>query len=224
MEDEESTWLDQQCQRLCQDDERKQDFIRNVIDAYKLMRNRLRQEQMDHERETEFNRAMQTKVRQHDAEIQKYKEEIRGLQTTNVRVGTSSPCHVTNNAQQRSTFVLALIDGDGMIFDDSLIQLGESGGKQASYRLGNHIRQYCDQSNESLAPEHRLAPDYRIVARIYANLKGLADVCYKTNIIERPQILEDFFRGFTGSNVLFDFIDVGSGKDRADEKVSGTSL
>ena len=123
--------------------------------------------------------------------------------------------HATDICQQRGSFVLALIDGDGMIFDDQLIQRGESGGKEAANRLGNEIREYCSQYNENLAP------DYRIVVRVYANLKGLADVCYRTGIIESQHILEGFVRGFTGSKALFDFVDVGSGKDRADEKITG---
>lgn len=61
----------------------------------------------------------------------------------------------------------------------------------------------------------------RIVTRIYANLRGLADTCYKANLVEKPSTVEDFARGFTGSKQLFDYIDVGSGKDRADDKITG---
>jgi hypothetical protein len=39
--------------------------------------------------------------------------------------------------------------------------------------------------------------------------------------LESPAYLNDFARGFTGSKQLFDFVDVGSGKDRADDKISG---
>ena len=34
-------------------------------------------------------------------------------------------------------------------------------------------------------------------------------------------MIEEFARGFTGSKQLFDFVDVGMGKDRADDKISG---
>ena len=64
-------------------------------------------------------------------------------------------------------------------------------------------------------------PDYKIVARVYANQKGLADACHRAGILDRPFVMEEFARGFTGSKQLFDFIDVGSGKDRADEKITG---
>lgn len=59
------------------------------------------------------------------------------------------------------------------------------------------------------------------MTRIYANLKGLADVCCKSGIVERPNLIDEFYRGFTGSKILFDFVDVGPGKDRADEKITG---
>lgn len=52
-------------------------------------------------------------------------------------------------------------------------------------------------------------------------MKGLADTCVKAGIVEKQSTIEDFARGFTRSKHLFDFIDVGSGKDRADDKVSG---
>ena len=66
-----------------------------------------------------------------------------------------------------------------------------------------------------------LKENYRVITRIYANLKGLGYVCQKKGILANSSILEDFARAFTGSKQLFDFIDVGVGKDRADDKISG---
>ena len=63
--------------------------------------------------------------------------------------------------------------------------------------------------------------DIRIVVRVYANVKGLADVCTKADLITSPSMMEDFTRGFTRGKMLFDFVDVGYGKDRADGKVAG---
>ena len=108
-----------------------------------------------------------------------------------------------------------LIDGDGMIFEDRLIQKGEAGGKEAAGILWNAVREYVQHNIPGISS------DYKIVARVYANLKGLGDACSRAGILDSPCIIEDFARGFTGSKQLFDFIDVGSGKDRADDKVSG---
>lgn len=104
-----------------------------------------------------------------------------------------------------------------MIFEDQLIQQGESGGKDAANKLWNAIRDNVHQSMPSITAE------YKIVTRIYANLKGLATTLYLAGIVEKPTVVEDFARGFTGSKQLFDFVDVGSGKDRADDKIIGIS-
>ncbi len=104
-----------------------------------------------------------------------------------------------------------------MIFEDHLITRGEAGGKEAAHMLWAAVRDYAQQKIPGLSS------DYKIVTRVYANLKGLGDVCHRAGILESPSIMEDFMRGFTGSKQLFDFIDVGSGKDRADDKVSGES-
>ena len=120
--------------------------------------------------------------------------------------------------QDRDAFVLVLIDGDGTIFDDNLIAKGEAGGKEAAGLLWNALT----------SDVHRRIPnlgsDYKVVARIYANLKGLGEACNRAGILEHPMLIEDFARGFTGSKQLFDFVDVGTGKDRADDKISGTVL
>ena len=119
--------------------------------------------------------------------------------------------------QNRDPFVLVLIDGDGMIFEDSLIREGELGGKEAAAVLWNGIK---DHVHDTL-PD--IPSDCRIVTRIYANMKGLSETCWKAGLVDKPSLIEEFYRGFTGSKILFDFIDVGPGKDRADEKINGNS-
>ena len=98
-----------------------------------------------------------------------------------------------------------LIDGDGMIFDDRLVQNGEAGGREAAGLLWNAVMLYS-QSDEELPSE------FKIVTRVYANLKGLGDICTRSGITSTPSMIEDFARGFTGSKQLFDFVDVGVGK------------
>ena len=58
---------------------------------------------------------------------------------------------------------------------------------------------------------------------MYANVKGLADVLVRAGAIKDVAVFEDFARGFSRGKTLFDFVDVGSGKDRADEKIIGKS-
>ena len=96
-----------------------------------------------------------------------------------------------------------------------MLARGEAGGLEAANILSESAAILANE----LVPG--LPTDFKIVARIYANLKGLADVCHKAGLVATPTELEDFARGFTRGRILFDFVDVGSGKDRADEKVSG---
>ena len=113
---------------------------------------------------------------------------------------------------------MVLIDGDGMIFEDNLIKQGEIGGKEAAVALSGSVRDYVHMAVPGLSS------DYKILTRIYANIKKLGEVCHRAGILSKPSTIEEFARGFTGSKHLFDFVDVGMGKDRADEKISGESM
>ena len=102
-----------------------------------------------------------------------------------------------------------------MIFDEQFLQAGEEGGREAANCLYTAIGDYIYH----LIPD--FPSDFRIMTRLYANLKGLGEVCFRSGLLEKPFMIADFARGFTGSKSLFDFVDVGTGKDRADEKISG---
>jgi hypothetical protein len=111
---------------------------------------------------------------------------------------------------------VVLLDGDGMIFHDDLLQQGEKGGKEAASQLWSAMDNFVRR-----ALPHLSSP--KVLARVYANVKGLGDVLQKSGIIDRAALFEDFARGFNGSKLLFDFIDVGTGKDKADDKITGES-
>ena len=68
-----------------------------------------------------------------------------------------------------------------MIFDDSLLQKGEQGGRDAAGYLWSAIREYVSLNLPDV-------PSPKIVARVYANVKGLADACYKGGIVERTTV------------------------------------
>ncbi|KAL8715390.1 MAG: hypothetical protein Q9220_000723 [cf. Caloplaca sp. 1 TL-2023] len=169
----------------------KNELITELLSRLDGLNNEHQQTTLDHQREIQFNRDGQKRERDLREEVRKYK-----------------------SLMSRDPFILVLLDGDGMIFEDDMIRKGELGGKEAAAELWNDIKDYV---HEKLS---EIPADCRIVARIYANLKGLADVCYRTRIVDSPSLLEEFYRGFTGSKILFDFIDVGPGKDRADEKIT----
>ncbi|KAI9828803.1 MAG: hypothetical protein M1832_001908 [Thelocarpon impressellum] len=178
-------------ERLKQSESAKDALIEELLIKLDALNEEYRTACLDRRREVQFNREMQLKETEYESEIRRTK-----------KIMDSNP------------FILVLIDGDGMIFQDHLLQNGEQGGKEASGLLASAIRDYVEREVEDLGS------DYKIVARIYANTKGLADTCFRAGIVDKPSKVEEFARGFTQSKHLFDFIDVGSGKERADSKVS----
>ena len=104
-----------------------------------------------------------------------------------------------------------------MIFDDELVKKGEKGGKEAANLLWAKVNEYVTQSLP-----HTSSP--KIIARVYANVKDLGQVMQKSGIIDDVAIFESFAKGFN-DKLLFDFVDVGSGKkDLADDSKDWTSL
>lgn len=61
------------------------------------------------------------------------------------------------------------------------------------------------------------------MVQVYANFEGLARKLCSVGIIKLPLDLHAFARSFSLNQPLFSFIDVGSGKERADHKIKGTS-
>ena len=111
----------------------------------------------------------------------------------------------------RDSSVLVLIDGDGLLFEDKYVQEGEKGGIRAAGELLDHITQYV-RSKEAIPS------DAKVAVRIFANLVGLAKTYEQADIADADTVFE-FARGFTMARALFDFVDCGSGKERADSKI-----
>ncbi|KAH7384175.1 hypothetical protein DE146DRAFT_217595 [Phaeosphaeria sp. MPI-PUGE-AT-0046c] len=118
-----------------------------------------------------------------------------------------------SRALHDNPFIMVLIDGDGMIFNGEYIQEGETGGRRAASQLHAEVQNYMQSQCEDVPL------GARIVCRVYANVRGLGDVLVRNGTIEELSIFEDFVRGFSRGKTLFDFVDVGAGKDRADEKI-----
>lgn len=120
-------------------------------------------------------------------------------------------------ASGSSNFALAVIDGDGAIFQDYLLAMGKDGGADAAQQLHtelrNHLRTVYPDSNVS---------DWSIVVQIVLNLQGLGTKLHGCGIINNPQELVSFGRAFSHAQPLFSFIDVGGGKERADHKIRET--
>ncbi|KAL8904692.1 MAG: hypothetical protein Q9171_006960 [Xanthocarpia ochracea] len=109
--------------------------------------------------------------------------------------------------------MLCLIDGDGYLFDDNLISQGTSGGGEAATRLLSNIKSHIQK--------YEGAMNWKIIVRVYANLEGLLKKYAYIDFDEEKKALRQFVAGFTQSQPLFDFVDAGEGKERADHKIKG---
>ncbi|KAL8640908.1 MAG: hypothetical protein Q9226_008693 [Calogaya cf. arnoldii] len=113
--------------------------------------------------------------------------------------------------QASNGFLLCLIDGDGYLFDGSLISHGARGGGEAANRLLNSIKHHLQQ--------YEGAVHWKIIIRVYANIEGLLKKFAYIGFTEEEKGLRQFVAGFTQSQPLFDFVDAGQGKERADHKI-----
>ncbi|KAL8817271.1 MAG: hypothetical protein Q9191_008178, partial [Dirinaria sp. TL-2023a] len=109
-------------------------------------------------------------------------------------------------------FGLALIDGDGYIFEEDLLREGSTGGAIAAQRLLEQIQGYFQKLDRS-------AHQWRTVVRIFVNLEGLAKKCNLSGIVDHTAVFREFTTAFTKAQPLFDIVDVGYGKEQADHKI-----
>ncbi|KAL8937131.1 MAG: hypothetical protein Q9216_004578 [Gyalolechia sp. 2 TL-2023] len=114
----------------------------------------------------------------------------------------------------RRQFVLVLIDadGDGYIFREVFLNKSEEGGRNAADELLARVKHYLKGLGLDIN-------NTDVVIRAYANLRGLGRACVKNGSMKATADLSLFANGFTGRQPLFDFVDVGLGKERADHKV-----
>ncbi|KAG4431483.1 hypothetical protein IFR05_013037 [Cadophora sp. M221] len=118
---------------------------------------------------------------------------------------------------ETSRFVSVLIDADADIyyFADEFISQGLKGGQAAADKLIEKTREYL----LSHGPSFKNAKSIPIVVKAYANLTGLGYHFKKENKIYNPQEVTQFWAGFSQRHPFIDFVDVGSGKEAADNKI-----
>lgn len=95
-----------------------------------------------------------------------------------------------------------------------LLSASRDGGSDAAHRLHQEIRAH-------ILRQYETAGQWSIMVQIYANLEGLGRKLSSVGIIKTPQDLHAFARSFSLNQPLFSFVDVGSGKERADHKIKG---
>ncbi|KAI4247084.1 MAG: hypothetical protein L6R42_009737, partial [Xanthoria sp. 1 TBL-2021] len=99
-------------------------------------------------------------------------------------------------------------------FRETFLNKNEAGGKLAADELLTRVKQYINNLNLDVE-------NTDVVVRAYANVRGLGKACVKNNLMKSTADLGLVANGFTGRHPLFDFVDVGLGKERADHKIRG---
>ena len=101
--------------------------------------------------------------------------------------------------------LLCLIDGDGCIFNESLLSQGLEGGREAASQLRMHI-----------AGHHLDNAD--ILVHVFFNREGLGKTV-KSYLNVQPATFNAFISGFNTASPLMSMLDVGAGKEAADSKI-----
>ena len=121
--------------------------------------------------------------------------------------------------QDRDSYVLVLIDGDGYIFADDLVskyidgqrKCTEEGGLKAADLLDNAIKN--DLKTRGLER-------CRVEALVYANVAGLSKALARQGLAgQHSRSLATFATGFTRGRGHFDYVDAGELKEGADFKI-----
>jgi hypothetical protein len=92
------------------------------------------------------------------------------------------------------------------------------GGQSAADDFMTKVREYL----VSLGPAMKDAKTIPVIVKAYANLSGLAQACMRDKKVGSVGDMGQFWCGFTRRYPLVDFVDVGAGKEEADNKLRGT--
>ncbi|KAK4691230.1 hypothetical protein P7C71_g5723, partial [Lecanoromycetidae sp. Uapishka_2] len=111
-------------------------------------------------------------------------------------------------------FVLVLIDADAddYIFKKSFLDGEKVGGRDAADELQARVQDYVKKLGLD-------AESTEIMVRAYADVKNLYAACTRNGKIKMGADLRLFIHGFNQRLAMFDFVDVGTGKEGADNKV-----
>jgi hypothetical protein len=113
------------------------------------------------------------------------------------------------------------INGNGVLlmiqFHDKYLSRGLAGGQAAADHLMEKVREHL----ASLGPAISDPKTVPVMAKAYANLSGLAQACVRDRKLSSVGDMTQFWIGFTRRYPLVDFVDVGSGKEEADNKLRG---
>ncbi|GJJ07736.1 hypothetical protein Clacol_001941 [Clathrus columnatus] len=194
----------------------ERDIFRRLCESYKNLEDKLSEAQ-------ETNEVLRKEVELWKRE---YNKETRKVDKAEDRIKLLEAQCSNVLSKDRESMVLVLIDGDGYIFNDELLQRGREGGLEAAQMLNesiiNHINVSSSQPSSPKSDRSRSATptpgQVQVWTYMFFNLKGLKQAVVGANICTVEEF-EGFMIGFNQANPRLVINDVHSGKEAADAKV-----
>ncbi|KAL8977546.1 MAG: hypothetical protein Q9205_006670 [Flavoplaca limonia] len=112
--------------------------------------------------------------------------------------------------------VLIDADADGYMFCPKFLNKNEEGGQEAADELLHQIKTHLESLDMDTSTTD-------IVVRAYASFGSLARACLAKAGMQSNASFARFANGFNGRRALFDFVEVGFRKERADHKIPMTA-
>ncbi|KAJ5398035.1 hypothetical protein N7509_006148 [Penicillium cosmopolitanum] len=173
-------------------DQQKNQLIEELLKRVTDLENSFQQEKLDHERETRFNRDIQL----HEMELMQQIHQIKSI-------------------MDREPFVVVLLDGEGIIFKDEFLQQGEEGGRNAAKQLYTALHTYVTANLPNIKVP-------KLLTKIYLNVRVFSEMCVRSGLVSDPSGIHDFIRGFNETMSFSEIVDIGSGKNKALDKMKET--
>ncbi|GAA5821716.1 hypothetical protein JCM11251_000986 [Rhodosporidiobolus azoricus] len=131
------------------------------------------------------------------------------------KLGHQEASQAAKNAQKQldngDNIVYCVLDGDGCLFNRSLVSRGRDGGREAAKQLVASITQYAESQG--------VAGQLTIVVNIFLNKYGMAKV-YNSCQIADDVTFSSFLQGLNAAHALIQVTDVGAQKEAADAKIN----
>ncbi|KAF3012054.1 hypothetical protein E8E14_009420 [Neopestalotiopsis sp. 37M] len=179
--------------------EHTETFIKDLMIYAEHIENTSRQE----------NAALVNQLRHVQYNYEKSMESRRELQNRVMELESQLSFPNTHNSglKHSNPYVLVLIDGNDLIFQDHLLKQGAEGGSKAAFALRQAV--YAKVQN---------ADDIEIITKIVANLSSLAKALRRSE-----NDVKNFMLGFTQAIASFDFIDVANADMGTHVKITDTA-
>lgn len=109
-------------------------------------------------------------------------------------------------------YVTVVIDADGYYF--RLLHEGTRGGRQIADELVAQVRDHISALVDNV-------DQCNIIVEAYANTSGLVQGLAARGRVQSLEELRLFWTGFVCHQPMFTYVDVGWGKENADQKIKG---